>query len=612
MATLHREIIMEAVNRNQPLRQLQRVTQPLLEFSDLLVMYLEQLGVEYVFGIPGGAIEPLYNALARSERRRGPRAIVSRHETGAAFMAHGYYSQSGKLGVCCATTGPGATNLLTGVASAYENHVPMLVITAQTALSKFGHGAFQESSDTSVNTIGMYQYCTKYNTLISHPNQFERKVYAAIMTALQAQAPVHLSIPMDVFKSTAQVAKPSFDLTPLLNKKCCMDDAAIAELTRLLTERKRIVFVIGDECADSIGTILSIAILLRAEIVTTPQGKGMVSPYHPRFRGVIGFSGHQSAENLLFDERVDLIVAVGASLGEWTSSNWSNSEIMRSRLVHVESNAARFRESPTAMLQVLGDLTSVFDGIFSAIYQSKRIRELNKDGPIDVEYVNKGKENLQMHFDMEDEHKCYQISRPIKPQRLMYKLATLFPPQTFWLADVGNSFSWSVHYLHPHDRRLSGKRKRGYGVYRSCFDFASMGWAIGASVGVALARRDIPVVCITGDGSWLMNGQEATVALQENLNVIFVILNDSALGMVKHGQILSQAERVAYALPTVDFAAVAKAMGIQSYVIGSDEDLLKVNIKELCQSNGPTVLDVRIDPDETPPMHTRIAALKAS
>ena len=115
----------------------------LLEYGDLIIAYLEQLGVEYVFGIPGGAIEPFYNALARSERRGGPRAIVARHETGAAFMADGYARNTGKLGVCCATTGPGATNLITGVASAYENHIPMLVITAQTALSTLVRAHFR-------------------------------------------------------------------------------------------------------------------------------------------------------------------------------------------------------------------------------------------------------------------------------------------------------------------------------------------------------------------------------------------------------------------------------------------------------------------------------------
>ena len=598
---------MEAVSRHGLLNEIGIVDQQALEFGDLLLLYLQQLGVDYVFGVPGGAIEPFYNALARSERRGGPRAVVSRHETGAAFMAHGYYSNSGRLGVCCATTGPGATNLLTGVASAYENHVPLLVITAQTALSKFGHGAFQESSDTSVNTTGMFQFCTRYNTLISHPDQFERKVYSAIMTALQLRTPVHLSVPMDIFQTTAPISKPSFNVKPLLQDKTPIDDKVLQEFVQLLTARRKIVFVIGDECADSIGTILSVAILLQADIVTTPHGKGMVSPYHPNFRGVIGFSGHQSADSLLTDPGVDLIVAIGTSLGEWTCSYWDNPEKMHNRLVHVESNASRLSESPAAMLHVLGDLSSVFESVLGAVFQRKKVNPKNTVNNIpSVLAVQPGR-----HFTMLDEQKCHETSKPIKPQRLMYKLTQMFPPQTFWLADVGSSFSWSVHYLHPQDRRLSGSRKQGFGSYRSCFDFAPMGWAIGSAIGIALARPNIPVVCITGDGSWLMNGQEVTVALQEKLTVIYVILNDSALGMVKHGQVLSQAEQVGFELPEVSYSEMARAQGIASHIIQSDEDLLTLNISAICSRQGPTVLDIRVDGDEVPPMHTRISALKA-
>ena len=189
------------------------------ELGDLLVAYLEQLSVDYVFGIPGGAIEPLYNALARSARRNGPRAITARHETGAVFMADGYARQTGKIGVCCGTTGPGTTNLITGVASAYENQIPMLVITPQTAMQDFGRSAFQESSCTGINTVGMLQFCTRYNTLVSHAKQFEHKLMTAIMTAhYSPNGPVHLSIPLDVLRAPAPVVKPSYDLTILLRR----------------------------------------------------------------------------------------------------------------------------------------------------------------------------------------------------------------------------------------------------------------------------------------------------------------------------------------------------------------------------------------------------------
>ena len=128
----------------------------MLEYGDLIIRYLERLGVEYVFGVPGGSIEPFYNALARSEKRGGIKAVISRHEAGAAFMAEGYARETGRLGVCCSTAGPGATNLITGVASAYADNIPILVISAQTALDRFGQGSLQESSCTSVNTCLLY------------------------------------------------------------------------------------------------------------------------------------------------------------------------------------------------------------------------------------------------------------------------------------------------------------------------------------------------------------------------------------------------------------------------------------------------------------------------
>lgn len=187
--------------------------------ADLLVAYLDQLGIEYVFGVPGGAIEPLYNALARSERRGGVRAVVARHETGAAFMADGYARNSGKLGVCCSTTGPGATNMITGVASAYENNVPMLVITAQTAIATFGKGAIQDSSCTGVNTVGLYTHCTRYNTLISHINQFEHKLAAAIMSAMGSPAgPAHISVPRDVMAMPTLDERVNYQLNTLLDR----------------------------------------------------------------------------------------------------------------------------------------------------------------------------------------------------------------------------------------------------------------------------------------------------------------------------------------------------------------------------------------------------------
>lgn len=580
------------------------------EFGDLLIAYLEQLGVEYVFGVPGGAIEPFYSALARSERRGGPKAIIARHETGAAFMADGYARNTGKLGVCCATTGPGATNLITGVASAYENNIPMLVITAQTALSTFGRGAFQESSCTGTNTVGLFEYCTRYNTLVSHAGQFEAKLVSAIMTAFQSPGgPVHLSVPLDIMRDRATSPKPNYDLVSLLNKPSLVDDVAVEQFYEELVNARSPVFLIGDEAGEAIGSILTLAVDLNARILVTPHGKGLVSPYHPLFRGVIGFAGHQSARDVLCDPSVDLVVAIGATLGEWASDGWDTESLLTTRMIHVESIEENFTLTPMAKLHVRGRLSSIFDRLVDRFEAEPRpnIRAVGSRSNSVEDFS--GIEKI-LHFHMEDLDGYCSDATPIKPQRLMRELPRIFPPNTRYLADSGGSFTWATHYLHPYDRRIAGKRNGRGGLFRASLEFASMGWAIGSAVGTALAEKGSPVVCITGDGSMLMSGQEITVAIQEKLPVVFVILNDSCYGMVRHGQKLTGAEPIGFELPVIDFAAFAQSMGAASHIIESPADLLALDVAAICRREGPTLLDVRIDPDEVPPMGMRAKALK--
>jgi acetolactate synthase-1/2/3 large subunit len=203
----------------------------------------------------------------------------------------------------------------------------------------------------------------------------------------------------------------------------------------------------------------------------------------------------------------------------------------------------------------------------------------------------------------------------------MRELGQLFPPATRFLADSGNSVAWAVHYLHAEDRRSAerrlgterrndtGRRETKGGWLRVTMDFAPMGWAIGAAVGTAAGNRDVPVVCITGDGSMLMNGQEISVAVAEGLTVIYVVLNDAALGMVKHGQRLAGAEPIAFQLPPTDFAAMARAMGAEAHTVRSPADLLELDISAMCKRRGPTLLDVYVDPEQVPPMNLRMKVL---
>jgi acetolactate synthase I/II/III large subunit len=585
------------------------------ELGDLLVSYLKQIGVEYVFGVPGGAIEPLYNALARSARRGGPRPIVARHETGAAFMADGYARETGRLGVCCATTGPGSTNLITGVASAHEDNVPMLVITAQTSLPTFGKGALQESSCTAINTVGMFEFCTRYNSLVSHTDQFEGKLISAIMTAHEPPAgPAHLSVPLDLMRAPAPVEGPSFRLDLLLQPPSLLDESGAAELFNRVNRARRVVLVVGSGCAEAIGAIQEFAELIGAHIVTTPQGKGLVSSFHPQFRGVFGFAGHDSAREALQDASVDLILAIGTGLGEWDTSGWDTKSLLNEKLIHIDAAAERFARSPMACLHVRGRLLTLFEALLDRLHEvlrpgvyllgkarEKTPRASGGAVPLPVPDPAQGKHALP-RITLNDEAKCFDDSTPIKPQRLMYELPRLFPPNTRFLADAGNSFAWTTHYLHP----------RRCGTYRVGMGFGAMAWAIGSAVGTALGSRDTPVVCVTGDGSFLMSGQELTVAVAEHLPVVFVVLNDQALGMVKHGQRLGGGERIGFELARVDFTELAHAMGAEAYTIHSPDDLLALDMKAICRRRGPTLLDVHVDPEEVPPMGVRMKVLTKS
>lgn len=595
-------------------------------YADLIIDYLGQIEVEYVFGIPGGAIEGLFDALARRDRGQipeapvqlqralqrkraragsGPRLVVTRHEAGAAFMADGYARETGKLGVCCSTTGPGATNLLTGVANAFVDKVPMLVLTPQTALPSFGQRGFQESSSDLVDVVSMFAHCTRYSSLVSHPDQLEGKLCTALSTAFRRpRGPAHLSIPADILSLPVRSAAAQFNVATLLREPVAVDDASYhallnaVEATRI--RGRRITVFIGEDCGEAADEILRFADMVDAQIVSSPTGKRWIEANHPRYFGVFGFAGHESARQALVHESVDLVLAVGTSFGELDSAGWDSQALLNDRLVHIASSVSTFDRSPMAYLHVYGNLRALFTqlvGSLDAQYFSYRNSHSKPaDGPALNERI------LPANVQLCEPEKCFSEELPIKPQRLMRELVAMFPDDTRFVVDTGNAWSWATHYM-----QLPGSRR-----FQVAMGFGSMGWAISAVVGAALADRGSPTACITGDGSFLMSSQELTVAIEQQLAVCYVVLNDSALGMVRHGQMLNQAEPIGAALPKVDFAAMARAQGAGGFRINCWEDLADVDIAGLARGKRPFLLDVVIDGDEIPPMHSRTNTLRVA
>lgn len=569
-------------------------------YADLIVDYLEQIGVEYVFGVPGGAIEPFYNALHRSEQRGGVKSIVTRHESGAAFMADGYARETEKIGVCCSTTGPGTTNLITGVASAYADNVPMLVITAQTPLPKFGRKALQDSSCAAIDTVSMFNHCTKHSTLVSHHEQLETKLVSALMTARTEPAgPVHISIPSDVLRTMA-TSKPAVTKHSLGSRHTLTDQGAIDQLVIELKSVDRVALYIGDGCKDASVEIMRFAEQINAPFVTGPMGKRWVDETHPLYRGVYGFAGHESARHLLEDKQgeLDLVIATGAALGELGTRGWSD-ELMNEKLIHIDSRVEHFTRSHMAKLHVCGHLPTIFRILNDKMHRAQRYWNKEWAGMPQPTGVNVNGCRTSLF----DEHLCRDETcvEPIKPQKLFTHLSLELPIDTRMFLDAGNAWAWGIQYY---------QRPEHDGKFHIAMGLGAMAWAIGAVIGSAAASRGKqPHVCVTGDGSYLMSAQELTVAKQMELPVVYMVLNDSVLGMVMHGQRMGGAAEVGFELGQVDFAMMAQSVGVEGIVINNMEDMKRVDLARLFSKKGPTLLDIRIDKEEIPPMGDRVKGI---
>ncbi|MGV6808426.1 MAG: thiamine pyrophosphate-binding protein [bacterium] len=587
-----------------------------LTLADVLVAYLEKLGVDYVFGVPGSHIAALYEALSRSAARGGVRAILARHESGAASMADGYARETGKLGVCCATTGPGATNLVTGVASAYTDHTPLLVLTGQTPLAKFGMAAFQESSPDLMDTTAMLAQCTYYSSVITHVQQFENKLAKALMMALRTpRGPVHLSIPIDLSRAPMTEGIRFPQLSQLLQRPALVDRTAvetlIQQITPLRAQQQPIVLLVGHECAHATEAIMAFAECLDASIVTTQRGKTWVNPFHPRVKGVFGYAGHASARQVLAQDACGMVIALGSGLGQWSTSAWDKC-LLNERLVHVHPCADYFARSPMARLHIQGDVKTVVETALEGLAKRSMLSDSllanvpNVETPPNDETLPPARkplspENLPAYLAVCPPHitlrhpEGYQQTDavPIHPQAVVFALMQgCFPANTRFIVDTTNWLPWTLHYFFIREHQY----------YRLSSELAAMGWGLAAAVGTAMGCRGVPVVSLVGDGGVLMSGQEITVAVEEQLPVIYLILNDRHYGMVQHRHYQVSDVAINFDFPAANFKQMAEAVGAQGFRVTSMQAWQALDFDAIVQHSGPTVIDLVIDPTIAPPM----------
>ena len=569
-----------------------------LEYGDLLLHYLHKEGVKHVFGIPGGALEPFYNALARSQANGEITPVLTKHEQGAAFMADGYARVSGKIGVCCATTGPGATNLLTGIAASYADSVPVMAITGQIPTESYGKGAVQDSTQEGVDMVEIFRRTTRFSDVVFSPKLADSMFRKAIRCAMSGRrGPVHLSLPSDVVATQVDVEALNRGMANCYMPARYWDREGVKEAAKLLQGARQPAMLVGTGAlwSGASDEIRELAETLTIPTATTPKAKGVFPEDHELSLGCFGFAGSPRSEAYLLEENIDVLLSIGTSFNEMSTNAWNESLDRGRIIIQVDIDPYQFGKNYTSNLPLNGDAKVVIRELLYEIERHKeststerKVRSMRFEKFCDAHPIMQQPEMME------------SPDMPLKPQRLMADLRAALPDETIFFVDIGNNMAWAIHCL----------QITRPGTFFAPIAFSPMGYGVAACIGGKLAAPDKPVVAIVGDGGFLMTGMEVTTALNYNVPVIWVILNDGGLGMVRHGQRMSEhASEICSDFQMVDFAKVAKGLGVQSIRVTQPGTLSADLMNQLLSSGKPAVIDVVIDPDESPPIGQRIKAL---
>ena len=552
--------------------------------SDLAVKILEENEVKYTFGVPGGHLLKLYDSIRESNLT----PILTKHESGASFMATGYAQVSGKLGVCIGTVGPGATNLVTGVASAYMDSVPILILTAQVGNSAIGKGGLQEATGQgrTVNHVEIFDGMTKYSTLVNNGIKLEQSFNNAIKLAINGRpGPVHLDITADTFASEIEVEErmiKNIKRIPMYG-----DPEAIAKAAKLLNSANNPTILAGAGAHNAYEELNKLVEDYQIPTATTLRAKGIVPENHPLSLGVVGLYGTNVANKYLRSE-VDVLLAVGTSFSEFTTHTWDPKFQPKHALIQIDVDPWEIDKNYQSTVSILGDSKLSLAGIL------KELESLPKKQR-DVEKISKEKQQRQYFSDpaMDSD------SVPIKPQRMMKSLRSALPEDTIIFGDIGNNLAWVEAFY-------QANKPNTYFITSS---LASMGYGVAAAVGGQVAAPERTIVCICGDGGFQMQGMEVVTAVNYDLPVKWFIMNNSTLGMIKDTQnVLFQGRKFNTDFINPDFVKLAEAMGAVGYRVERPSEIEDVTNQAL-ENDRPTIVDIVIDADEAPSFDARAEAM---
>lgn len=539
-----------------------------LSGADVIIECLKEQGVDTVFGYPGGQAIIIYDALYRA--RGEIRHILTSHEQGASHAADGYARATGKVGVCIATSGPGATNLVTGIATAYMDSVPMVAITGQVPTGLLGKDSFQE-----VDITGITMPVTKHNFIVKDVSKLADIIRKAFAIAKEGRpGPVLVDVCKDVTAAEVEYIRqmPDDDIyrpTKLVQITSQQIDTAIEAIRS--AKMPIILSGGGVGIAGAEKEVLELAEKASIPVCTSLMGLGTFPGNHPLYTGMVGMHGTKTSN--LAVHGCDLFIAVGARFSDRIISNVSTFA-PEAKIMHIDVDSAEVGKNVKVDYPLVGDIKNILRSILKGI--------ASKNNTEWVDRIGKMKEMYPLKYTKSE--------TVIRPQYIVERIYELTKGEAVITTEVGQHQMWAAQYF----------KYNRYRQFISSGGLGTMGYGLGASIGVQLAKPDKKVINIAGDGSFRMNCSELATAVEYKLPIIIALFNNRALGMVRQWQELFFGGRFSQTSIDrgTDFVALAEAFGARGINVARPEQVDDAILSALAESSRPVLLNFEIDKDD--------------
>jgi len=536
--------------------------------AQALIEALKQQKVDVIFGLPGGAVLPIYDTIYVSDIRH----ILVKHEQCAAHMADGYARASGRVGVCMATSGPGATNLVTGIANAYMDSIPIVAITGQVPKPMIGKDGFQEA-----DIIGITTPITKYNFQPKHTEEIPKVIAEAFYLASTGRpGPVVIDVPRDVQSEVVEVKfpskveirgyKPKYDPHPIQVKKAA-EMLAQAERPMILAGGGVIISGASQE-------LQSIAELLLAPVSTSLMGKGAFPENHPLSLGMLGMHGLVESNKLVLE--ADVLLVVGLRFSDRTTGKVEEF-CPEAKIIHIDIDTAEIGKNAKVDLPIVADAKKTLSAIYEQLVQKVTKK---KSSP----WLDRVK---QLREQVKNQSKTGE--RYLKPATILRELRKILPEDAIVTTEVGQNQMWAAQHFKVYKPR----------TFLSSGGLGTMGFGFPAALGAKVAKPNFPIVDIAGDGSFIMTEQDLATSVLEKIPVTVIIMNNHMLGMVAQWQRMFYGRRYsATDLNGVpDFVKLTEAYGAHGVRVGDIKEFSEA-VRKAIKSDVTTVIDVPISPEE--------------